>query len=196
MQVGSSYGTIGRLLGGALTVRDRMDLLVRQASDGRRAESLAGLGIDARRSIDLRAEVARRDAYVRAVQTAEARIAVMQPALGRIGEAASDLASKALSLITLGTPAVATIAQEARERLREIASVLNAQAGEVYVFGGADTSRPPLPDAQGILASPFFLAIEAATQQLGVPWDDDANPLTPDVPRSAAQVLLDTRDLA
>lgn len=196
MEIGSSFGTIGRLLGGALSVRDRLDLLVRQASDGRRAESYAGLGVDARRSIDLRAEVARRESYTRAIDVAQARIAVMQPALGRIGEIASDMAAKALSLITLDTPAVTATAVAAREALREVASLLNAQAGEVFVFGGADTTRPPVPNADAILSSPFFLAIEAATRELGEPWDHDSNSLTPDVPRSAAQVLLDTRDIA
>jgi flagellin-like hook-associated protein FlgL len=196
MQVNSSYGTIGRLLAGALTTRDRMDGLVRQASTGLRAESFSGLAPQARMSIDLRVEVARRDTYARAIETAEARITVTQSTLGRIGELTSDMAKRALSLITLGDTAVDVVAQEARGALQEIASLLNVRAGDAYVFGGSDSANPPVPNASAIVQTGFFTQIQAATQLLGVPWDHDANPLTPDVPRSAAQVMADTLAIA
>jgi flagellar hook-associated protein 3 FlgL len=196
MQVNSSYGTIGRLLAGALTTRDRMDGLVRQASTGLRSETFGGLAPQARTSIDLRVEVARRDTYARAIETAEARIAVTQSALGRIGELASDMAKRGLSLITLGETAVGVVAQEARAALQEVASLLNVRAGDAYVFGGSDSANPPVPNAGAILQTGFFTQIQAAVQQLGVPWDDDGNPLTPDVRRSAAQVMADTLVIA
>lgn len=196
MQVNSSYGTIGRLLAGALATRDRMDGLLRQAGTGLRAETFGGLAPQARVSIDLRAEIARRDTYVRAIETAEARITVMQSALGRIGELASEMAKRALSLVTLGATAVEVVAQEARGALQEMASLLNARAGEAYVFGGSDSANPPLPSAAAILQTGFFTQIQAATLALGVPWDHDSNPLTPDEPRSAAQVLADTLAIA
>lgn len=196
MQVNSSYGTIGRLLTGALTTRDRMDMLVRQASTGLRAESFGGLAPQARVSIDLRAEVARRDTYSRAIETAEARIAVTQSAMGRIGDLTSDLAKRALSLITLGETGVDVVAQEARAALQEIAGLLNVRAGDTYVFGGSDSANPPVPNAAAILQTGFYTQIEAATRQLGVPWDHDANVMTPDVPRSAGQVMADTLAIA
>lgn len=196
MQVNSSYGTMGRLLAGALTTRDRMDGLVRQASTGLVSETFGGLAPQARVSIDLRAEVSRRDTYSRAIDTAEARIAVTQSTLGRIGELASDMAKRALSLVTLGETAVEVIAQEARAALQEIAGLLNVRSGDAYVFGGSDSANPPVPNASAILQTGFFTQIEAATRQFGVPWDDDANIVTPDVPRSAAQVMADTLAIA
>lgn len=192
----SSYGTIGRTLTAALQVRDRLDLLTRQAASGRVSETFGGLAPNASVSISLRAEVSRRDTYVKAIGMAELRAKVMQPALGRIGELASDLASRALSAITQGRISLEGVAEQARAALREVATLLNTQAGAEYVFGGSDSSRPPVPNADRILQSGYFTQIQAAVQQFALPWDDDGNPLTPDVPRGAAQVLADTLPIA
>lgn len=192
----SSYGTIGRTLTAALQVRDRLDVLTRQASSGRVAETYGGLAPNASVSISLRAEVSRRDTYINAIGMAELRTKVMQPALGRIGELATDIASRALAAITQGRISLDGVAEQARAALREVATLLNTQAGNQYVFGGSDSSRPPLPNADKILQSGYFTQIQSAVQQFALPWDDDADPLTPDVPRGAAQVLADTLPIA
>jgi len=192
----SSYGTIGRTLTAALATRDRLDLLTRQASSGRIAETFGGLAPNARVSIDLRAAIARRESYGQAISTAESRIAVMQPALGRIGEIAIDATRAAMAAVTQGRISVPVLAQQAREALAELASTLNVTAGDEYVFNGSDSTRPPIPNGGAILQSGFFTQIRAAVQQFGQPWDHDANPLTPDVPRGASQVMADTLAIA
>ncbi|QXM24301.1 hypothetical protein KO353_13770 [Elioraea tepida] len=192
----SSYGTIGRTLTAALATRDRLDLLTRQAATGRVAETFGGLAPNARVSIDLRAAIARRESYGQAIATAEARIAVMQPALGRIGEIATGTVQAALAAVTQGRNAIPVLAQSAREALAEVAAMLNATAGDEYVFNGSDVTRPPIPNAGAILQSGFFTQIQAAVQQFGQPWDHDADPLTPNVPRGATQVLADTLAIA
>lgn len=192
----SSYGTIGRTLTSALAVRDRLDLLTRQASSGRVAETYGGLTPNATVSISLRAEVSRRDTYTQAIGMAELRLKVMQPALGRIGELASELASDALSAVTQGRISVEVVAEQARAALKEMAVLLNTQAGDEYVFGGSDSTRAPVPNPNNILQSGYFTQIQASVQQFAVPWDHDADPLTPDVPRSASQVLADTLPIA
>ncbi len=192
----SSYGTIGRTLTSALQVRDRLDVLTRQASSGRVAETYGGLAPNASVSISLRAEVSRRDTYINAIGMAELRTKVMQPALGRIGELASEMASRALAAVTQGRISVEVVAEQARAALREMAVLMNTQAGDEYVFAGTDSTRAPVPNPNNILQSGFFTQIQAAVQQLALPWDDDANPLTPDVPRGSAQVLADTLPIA
>lgn len=192
----SSYGTIGRTLAAALATRDRLDLLTRQAASGRVAETFGGLAPNARVSIDLRAEIARRDAYGQAIVTAQSRIAVMQPALGRIGELAINTAQAAMAAVTQGRISIPVLAQQAREALAELAATLNVTAGDDYVFNGSDSSRPAIPNAGAILQSGFFTQIQAAVQQFGQPWDHDSNILTPDVPRGASQVLADTLAIA
>jgi flagellin-like hook-associated protein FlgL len=127
---------------------------------------------------------------------AELRLKVMQPALGRVGELASELASKALSAVTQGRVSVEVVAEQARAALREVAVLLNTQAGDEYVFAGTDSTRAPVPNPNNILQSGYFTQIQAAVQQFAIPWDDDANVVTPDVPRSASQVLADTLPIA
>jgi flagellin-like hook-associated protein FlgL len=192
----SSYGTIGRTLTSALQVRDRLDVLTRQASSGRVSETYGGLAPSASVSISLRAEVSRRETYTQAIGMAELRLKVMQPALGRVGELASELASKALSAVTQGRVSVEVVAEQARAALREVAVLLNTQAGDEYVFAGTDSTRAPIPNPNNILQSGYFTQIQAAVQQFAIPWDDDANVVTPDVPRSASQVLADTLPIA
>jgi flagellar hook-associated protein 3 FlgL len=191
----SAFGAVGRPLAGTLMIRDRLDVVSRQISTGLVADTYGGLAPNASTSISIRAELARREAYSNAIEFAELRIRSMQPSLARIGEIASDLAADALAAVTR-TVGIEVVAEEARSGLVEMMALLNSEVGGVFVFGGTDTARPPVPDASRILQSGFFTQIQAAVQQYALPWDDDADPLTPDVPRGATQVLADTLAIA
>jgi flagellin-like hook-associated protein FlgL len=152
----ASYAYTSRLIDRALSVKGRMDELSTQASTGRIGETFGDLGSSARLSADLRAEMGRRQAYVRAIDGADARVDAMQNVLSRIGEIAQDLSAKALTMMTTGANAVAATAEQARQGLEELASLLNTRVGGVHIFGGSDTGTAPVPAGQDIITTPWF----------------------------------------
>ena len=142
-------------------LRDRIDLATRQVATGNRGTSHGDLGVLARRGIDLRGEVARREAYVGAAEAALAKMDTAQGVLGRLQRIASDLGAEALRARTLGAVDVGVLAQAARAALEEVASLLNTRQGQDYLFAGSDMATAPVPNAAGIATGPMAAAIAA-----------------------------------
>ena len=163
----SSFVSLARVLAGSQTVSARLADLSRQATTGKRSETFGGLGAGTKQSVSLRAEIARRDAYVAAIRTGTARAEAMQGALGRIGALADDMAKAALRLNGTSQGEVEGIAKEARAALQEVATILNSQVQGEYLFSGTDTSRPAVPDAAGVLSGPFAAEMASAVGELG-----------------------------
>lgn len=164
----ASYAFASRLVDRAIAVKARYDQLTVRASTGRIGDTFGDLGSAARLSADLRAEMTRREGYVRAIDAADARITTMQSVLERISAISGDLAAKALAMLTTRGNAVEAIAEQARQGLQEVAGLLNTEVGGVHIFGGTDTENPPIPAGQDILASPWFLQMQADVATLAV----------------------------
>lgn len=164
----ASYAFTSRLVDRALSVKGRMDELSTQASTGRIGDTFGDLGDTARVSADLRADMGRRAAYVRAIDAADARIDAMQSVLGRISSIAQDLSAKATTMVTTGANSVAAVAEQARQSFEELAGLLNTRVGGVYIFGGSDTLNPPIPAGQDILATPYYVQIATEVGTLAV----------------------------
>ena len=140
------YGTLGRLLADSAGARAQLDKLTRQVSSGRVADTYAGLGAAAPTVLDLRPAIAAREAWQKNIDAASGRMGVAQTTLERIGTIAQDFYAKIPSLNGLNAAAIDSVAANARDALREMAGLLNAQAGGVYVFAGQDSSNPPVPN--------------------------------------------------
>lgn len=167
-EIVASYAFTSRLIDRALAVKGRMDTLSTQAATGRVGETFGDLGVQARVSADLRAEIARRDSYGRLIQAADGRIGATQDVLARMGDLSKELSAKALAMITTGANSVGAVAEQARQALAEMGSLLNTRAGGAFLFAGTDAARAPVPIGQDILLSPFFLQIEAQVNGLAV----------------------------
>ena len=61
---------------------------------------------------------------------------------------------------------VDSIAANARKHSPQVASLLDTQDGDNYVFGGQDSSNPPVPSPNDILSSGFYAQINAAVSGL------------------------------
>lgn len=167
-EINASYAFTSRLIDRALSVKARMDTLSTQAATGRVGETFGDLGVQARVSADLRAEIARRETYGRLIEAADGRVGATQEVLARMGELAKDLSAKALTMLTTGANSVGAVAEQARQSLAELGSLLNTRAGGVFLFAGTDAANPPVPMGQDIMASPFFLQVEAEVNGLAV----------------------------
>ncbi|MBU8546420.1 MULTISPECIES: flagellin [Roseomonadaceae] len=162
----SIIGSIGNLAVDQAVLRLRLDNTLRQQSTGQKSEVYGGLGPEARRAIDLRGEVGRRESYANAADRALGRAAATQTVLSRLHDIAAELGAEALRARTmLGTGAEA-LAKTATAALEEVAALLNTRHGGEYLFGGSDVASPPVPNAAAIATSPMATAIATAVAGL------------------------------
>jgi flagellin-like hook-associated protein FlgL len=61
---------------------------------------------------------------------------------------------------------LASLSAQARSALQQAAGLLDTQDGNTYVFGGADSRNPPVPQPNSILSSGFYTQINAAVSSL------------------------------
>jgi flagellin-like hook-associated protein FlgL len=147
----------GLALDGA-RLRSRLELLTRQASSGQRGQTHGALGAEARRAIDLRGDIARREAYAAAADGALARMGRVQPVLARLETIASTTAADAARARTLGASGVESLARTARVALEEVAALLNTRDGEGYLFASSNLSVAPVSGAGDLFAGADLLS--------------------------------------
>lgn len=163
----SGIGPIGRLDAGAAALRARLEALTRQVSDGRKGPGYGDIAPEARRAIDLRAEMARRDVWQGTISRTLARTEVTQKALARMSDIATQFYQEAIRLDGTSEARISAVAAQARAALGEFAGLLNERYAGEYVFGGSDGANPPVPDPENIASSGFAADIAAAVAGLG-----------------------------
>jgi flagellin-like hook-associated protein FlgL len=162
----SILATIAGMAPDQARLRQRLDGLTRQISTGQVGQVHGDLGPQARRAIDLRGDIARRESHVGAADAALGRMGVAQNALSRLETIASDAAAEALRARTLGSVAVDALARTARAALEEAAALMNTRHGGDYLFAGTNLAREPVPDATTIATGPMATAIGTAVATL------------------------------
>jgi flagellin-like hook-associated protein FlgL len=161
----SGFPAFDRTAAASMLLRARLGEQSAQAADGMRSTNYAGLGDDARRAIDLRSELSRRDALSRAAAMGESRAAFTQTTLKRLSDLAGTVANSATSLVGLDPKNAKVIALQAKSALQEVASLLNERFEGEAVFGGAELEATPLPG--DIEKSGMFRDIGTALATLG-----------------------------
>ena len=163
----ANYGTLGRLIDDSASTRAKLNTLTQQEATGRIGDSYAALGQGARVSLDLRPAMAHATTLQDNIDAATGRMQVTQTAMTQIQSIASTLFAQLNTLNSLSAEGVDTTAAAARQALQDVAGILNSRNGDVYVFAGQDTTNPPVPDPDQILASGFYTQINAAVAGLG-----------------------------
>lgn len=178
----STISMIGSMAVEQASMRMRIDAMSRQVSSQQRGAVHGDLGVDARRAIDLRGEIGKRETFTDAADRALARSDATQTVLSRLHELSTAVSAEALRAKTLGAVSVESLATIARSTMEEVAALLNTRHGGEYIFAGSDVTGPPVPDAANIATGPMATAIAAAVATL-----DDTN---------SATVLADTQTIA
>ena len=163
----SSYGTLDRLLGSLGSLQAQYGTLQQQSATGKLATSYAGLGAMSGQVVDLTSATSQSDAYVQAITIAQSKAAVMQDALTQLNSVVSNMAAGALTLSgSSAAGSVDSVAQEARQALSQVVSLLNTKNGSDYVFSGADTANPPVPSPDSVTSSGLYTKIGAQVAAL------------------------------
>jgi flagellin-like hook-associated protein FlgL len=163
----SGIGPIGRLDGGAAALRARLDVLTRQVSDGRKGPGYGDIAPEARRAVDLRADIARRETWQGTISRALARTEVTQKALGRLSDIATQFYTEAIRMDGTSGARISAVAAQARAAIEEVANLLNERHAGEYIFGGSDSANPPVPDPRGIATGGMASGIAVAVASLG-----------------------------
>jgi flagellin-like hook-associated protein FlgL len=158
----SILSIIGGMVPDQTRLRERIGTLTRQVSTGEVGQTHGALGFEAQRAIDLRGDIARREAYLGATDTALGRMGSAQSVLGRLETLAQQTAAEAARARTLGAAAVEQLALSARIALEEAATLLNARHAGEYLFAGSNLALAPVPGAEGIATGPMAAGIAAA----------------------------------
>lgn len=160
------YGLLSTLVADSASIRQRLDALAQQASTGLVASTYAGLGAGASVSLDLNPEIADLQTWQDNIAAVTGRMGVTQTAMTQLQQIASSFYAKIDALNGIDAPTVDTIAASARDALKQVAGLLDTRDGGVFVFGGADSANPPVPDPDAILSSGFYTQIASAVNNL------------------------------
>lgn len=163
-----SYGNINPVLtADAISVHKQLDTLTQQASTGLIADTYAGLGGGASISLNLSPQIAALTNASNNISEATGTMQVTQTAMTQIQQIASTFVADIPNLNGLNPSEVDSIASNARSALQQLTGLLDTTDGNTYVFGGADSENPPVPNPDNILSSGFYTQINAAVSALG-----------------------------
>lgn len=158
----SDAGWLSSLISDAATMRQRLETLTNQASTGLVGSTYAGLGNGASVSLNLNPQIIHLTTWQANINQATGNMQVTQTAMTQIQSIAQSLYSQLDNLNGLSASEVDSIAAQARGDLSDVANLLDTTDGNTYVFGGADTTNPPVPNPDQILSSGFYTQIAAA----------------------------------
>ncbi len=164
--VATGYGFLNTLIANAGTIHQQLNNLTEQASSGLVAQTYAGLGSSASVSLNLNPQLTELQTYQNNISQATGTMQVTQTAMTRLQQIAATFAADMPNLTSTNTQEIDSIAQQAQAALQQVAGLLDTQDGDVYVFGGQDTSNPPVPSPDSILTSGFYTQINAAVSGL------------------------------
>ncbi|HUH84457.1 MAG TPA: flagellin [Stellaceae bacterium] len=137
--------------------QSNLDNLNTQISTGDTAQTYSQIPQQTSQLVDLRAETAQQQGFTNTINVLSTRMQTMSLSLQQIETSVSSFAALLPgAAFGVSNP---TISQQAEGLLQQVAGYLNVQDGSGYVFGGTDTSTPPvdlsaLPTATASLTTP------------------------------------------
>ena len=162
----TEYGLLSQLVANSGAVKQRLNTLTQQASNGLIADSYAGLGNGTPVALNLHPQIAALQTQQKNIDAATSRLGVTQTAMTQLQSIASTFLANLNRLDGVNASAVDSVAADARAALTQTATLLDTQDGNTYVFGGQDTSNPPVPNPDTIGSSGFATQIATAVSGL------------------------------
>ena len=158
----NGYGILGQLIANNQTIHNQINTLTQQASSGLVSSTYAGLGAGAATALNLNPQLSALQTWQTNINQATTSMQVSQNALTQLQTIASTFYADTNNLNSVDSSEVDSIAANARSALQQVAGLLDTQDGATYVFGGADSTNPPVPSPDDILSSGFYTQINAA----------------------------------
>ena len=149
----SSIGAQSQLLMNQLVqMRAQFDDLQRQLATGHKSATYAGLGIDRGVTVSLNSQLSAISSYDDTIQNVMARINLMNTALGNMIDISSQVKAAMVQANGVSNGSGAEVAQQTGlNSLDQLLALLNARAGDRYLFSGRATDTPAVETLDHIL---------------------------------------------
>ena len=133
-------------------MRAQFDDLQRQLATGHKSATYAGLGIDRGVTVSLNAQLSAISSYDDTNQNVIARINLMNTALGNMIDISSQVKAALVQANGVSNGSGAEVAQQTGlNSLDQLLALLNARAGDRYLFSGRATDTPAVETLDHIL---------------------------------------------
>jgi len=133
-------------------MRAQFDDLQRQLATGHKSATYAGLGIDRGVTVSLNAQLSAISSYDDTNQNVMARINLMNTALGNMIDISSQVKAALVQANGVSNGSGAEVAQQTGlNSLDQLLALLNARAGDRYLFSGRATDTPAVETLDHIL---------------------------------------------
>jgi len=133
-------------------MRAQFDDLQRQLATGHKSATYAGLGIDRGVTVSLNSQLSAISSYDDTIQNVMARINLMNTALGNMIDISSQVKAALVQANGVSNGSGAEVAQQTGlNSLDQLLALLNARAGDRYLFSGRATDTPAVETLDHIL---------------------------------------------
>ncbi|HZP70781.1 MAG TPA: flagellar biosynthesis protein FlgL [Pseudolabrys sp.] len=133
-------------------MRAKFDDLQRQLGTGLKSDTYAGLGIDRGVTVSLNSQLSSINAFNDTIQNVNARINLMNTALGNMLDISSAVKAAMVQANGVSNGSGAEVAQQTGlSSLDQLLALLNAQAGDRFLFSGRATDQPAVETLDHIL---------------------------------------------
>jgi flagellar hook-associated protein 3 FlgL len=140
----ATFAMTDQMVNNAMRTEVTMANMQMQESAGLTSGLEAGFGASTGHVINLQVSVTQAQSYIDAATLADNKAQVMYSAIGQISDLITNLKTN-LSAASDGNSTESTSAiSSAQQMLQEVAGLLNTQYDGAYVFGGGETSTPPV----------------------------------------------------
>lgn len=147
----SSVSTIGQntfLNSQIMNIETQLDTLSNQVSSGQKSDTFSGINTVSQLSVQLTNSLTTTQGYLTNISNAQTLIDPMQSVLQQITDIANKLRTDSLTASSDALPVTqgnGALQAEATDALNQISALLNTRVGSTYLFGGRDTTTPPMP---------------------------------------------------
>src|SRR5262245_27102993 len=133
-------------------MRSQFDDLQRQLGTGQKSATYAGLRLNGGGTVSLNAKLSAIGGYDNTIDNVMARINLMNTALGNMIDITSTVKSAMVQANGVSNGSGAAVAQQtAQSSLDQLIALLNARAGDRYLFSGRATDQPAVETLDHIL---------------------------------------------
>jgi flagellar hook-associated protein 3 FlgL len=146
--VGPQSSLVVRALG---DMRMQLGDLQRQFGTGKKSTTYAGLGIDRGLAVGLRSRLAAIGGYANSATQIGVRLSLQQSALTRMADLGRAVKAATLTPFDIDSSGQTTTQRAAVSQLDEILGLLNAPAGDRYLFSGRAGDKPATETLDHIL---------------------------------------------
>jgi flagellar hook-associated protein 3 FlgL len=133
-------------------MRSEFDDLQRQLGTGQKSATYAGLGINRGVTVSLNSQLSAISGYDNTIDNVMARINLMNTALGNMIDITTTVKSAMVQANGVSNGSGALVAQQTgQSSLDQLLALLNAQAGDRYLFSGRATDTPAVETLDHIM---------------------------------------------